>query len=111
MAYRNVGNYYSPSTLGGKMAAPVTLWRNSTTASDRLFEDIQASLKRTAALLGAKIDLSKCFDRISFGQAIRLLEKLGAPPGLCAVLRSFYAGKRTWFEVGGYAQKRQCEAL
>lgn len=51
---------------------------------------------------GAKIDLSKAFDRVKVQQALMVLEAAGADPKLLRLINSFYTEQMRWFEVKGF---------
>ncbi|CAJ1436355.1 unnamed protein product, partial [Effrenium voratum] len=46
-------------------------------------------------------DLSKAFDTVHVGQAVAIMSKLGAPVGLCEMVRNFYGHCRKVFRLEG----------
>ena len=48
-----------------------------------------------------KIDLSKCFDRVDLAQSWIVLQRLGMPPGVLAVLKDFYSRAQRFMQVEG----------
>ncbi|CAK0814131.1 unnamed protein product [Prorocentrum cordatum] len=53
------------------------------------------------SIYGAKIDLSKAFDRVSESRARHILRHMGAPEPLLHTLQSFYAQRQMHMEVDG----------
>ena len=52
-------------------------------------------------IVGGKVDLSKCFDRMGPKLAIRVLRRLGLPDCIAALLQQFYDKATAWFQDRG----------
>jgi len=70
-------------------------------SADDLIERMAEAIARQEPLLGAKIDLSKCFDRISHIRALRLLQKFGLPDEVARIVMDFHDGVTMQLECDG----------
>lgn len=69
---------------------------------DRLFGAMSLARSHHRDLFcGTKADVRRCFDSMDFEVTFRVFARLGAPPGLTAVLRHFYSVQLRWFSTGG----------
>ena len=72
---------------------------------ENLMDDLFDAEENDENLLGAKIDIAKCFDRCDIKRSVRILSRLGAPKQLTDLLLSFYEQLRIWIEVNGIVAK------
>jgi hypothetical protein len=68
---------------------------------DRVLEDLDLSRRGESKLAGAKIDLSKCFDRCYWKRCCRIMLKMGMPETLAHAIGSFYKQLAMWVEKEG----------
>ena len=71
--------------------------------------DVQRAEDSHQMLSGGKIDLSKCYDRISASLAVQALVDLGLPPAIGEFLKQFYMNNRTWFVVERAVSRQPAE--
>ena len=104
------------STVLAQLAAWIDAWapaeltggfkgRSAEELPYRLWGAISESLATGGTLAGAKLDLRKCFDKACPEQAVYVLERLGIPAGVAAVLRCFYDKQQVWVESEGAAAR------
>ena len=88
---------WSPPELYGGIPA-----RSPAQLHDALFGDLaEAAQHHRRRLCGTKADIRRCFDSLDYDVTFHIFSHLGAPPGLVAVLRQFYATHLRWFSVRG----------
>ena len=68
---------------------------------NRFYFDLQQAVETGQGLSGCKVDLSKCFDRVSPRLAFAVLRKLGLSREICEFVLQFYKRMRTWFTGSG----------
>lgn len=86
-----------PALVGGLKG------RGSTSAHDELHD----SILNEQNIFGAKIDVEKCFDNVSFQQALLVWEKLGAPSSILRALKGFYSSQTKTMEWLGFSSSKQ----
>eukprot|EP00973_Karenia_brevis_P095876 12429565-Karenia_brevis.AAC.1 len=93
---------WAPPELAGGMPG-----RDARIVHDWCFDDIEDAYSAAGKgnFAGFKRDLRKCFYHVTVEQGLYVLQKLGAPPQLIRIMRSFYARMRMWVDARGVTAK------
>ena len=70
---------------------------------DWCFEDVEGAYTKAPknSFAGFKRDLRKFFYHVTVEQGLYVLKRLGAPPQLLRIIRSFYHNMRQWVDAKG----------
>jgi len=69
---------------------------------ERMHADLLKALDENLEMVGAHIDQSKCFDRLSIEQAVRAFKRMGLPDCVGDMILEFYRGREVFVQVEGH---------